>query len=65
LISDGKIVSRKSNATEYGWYDASTLKEPYRIEGKKTDRPGDRRTAWLKLPDVIIYPTGGGVGIGI
>ncbi len=62
LISDaGKIVGRA--IAEYGWYDASTLKEPYRIEGKKTMGLEIAEQLGWKLPDVIIYPTGGGVGI--
>jgi threonine synthase len=62
LISDaGRIVRRA--ITEYGWYDASTLKEPYRIEGKKTMGLEIVEQLDWKVPDVIIYPTGGGVGI--
>ncbi len=62
LISDaGKIVSRA--VKEYSWFDASTLKEPYRIEGKKTMGLEIAEQFDWKLPDVIIYPTGGGVGI--
>jgi threonine synthase len=62
LISDaGKIVGRA--IAEYGWYDASTLKEPYRIEGKKTMGLEIAEQLDWKVPDVIIYPTGGGVGI--
>ena len=62
LISDaGKIVGRA--IAEYGWYDASTLKEPYRIEGKKTMGLEIAEQFGWKVPDVIIYPTGGGVGI--
>src|SRR4030066_1013203 len=62
LISDaGKIVGRA--IAEYGWYDASTLKEPYRIEGKKTmGLEIGGRLNW-ELPDVIFYPAGGGVGL--
>jgi threonine synthase len=62
LISDaGKIVARA--VAEHGWFDASTLKEPYRIEGKKTmGLEIAEQFAW-QLPDVILYPTGGGVGI--
>jgi threonine synthase len=62
LISDaGGIVGRA--VTERGYYDVSTLKEPYRIEGKKTmGLEIAEQFAW-KLPDVIVYPTGGGVGI--
>jgi len=62
LISDaGKIVSRA--VKKYGWFDASTLKEPYRIEGKKTMGLEIAEQFDWKLPDVIIYPAGGGVGI--
>ncbi|MBR1390753.1 MAG: threonine synthase [Lachnospiraceae bacterium] len=62
LISDcGKIVAR--SVQEHGWYDASTLKEPYRIEGKKTMGLEIAEQFDWKLPDVILYPTGGGVGI--
>ena len=62
LISDaGKIVSRA--VKDYGWFDASTLKEPYRIEGKKTMGIEIAEQFDWELPDVIIYPTGGGVGI--
>jgi threonine synthase len=62
LISDcGKIVAR--SVSGHGWYDASTLKEPYRIEGKKTmGFEIAEQFAW-ELPDVILYPTGGGVGL--
>ena len=62
LISDaGKIVARA--VAEYGWFDASTLKEPYRIEGKKTMGLEIAEQFGWQLPDVILYPTGGGVGI--
>ena len=62
LISDaGKIVAQA--VTDYGWYDASTLKEPYRIEGKKTMGFELAEQFNWEMPDVIIYPTGGGVGI--
>lgn len=62
LISDcGKIVAR--SLQKNGWYDASTLKEPYRIEGKKTMGYEIAEQFRWKLPDVILYPTGGGVGI--
>ncbi len=62
LINDcGKIVGGGKDAT--GWYDVSTLKEPYRIEGKKT--MGLELAAQLgwTLPDAIFYPTGGGTGL--
>lgn len=62
LISDcGKIV--KKAVDKYGWYDVSTLKEPYRIEGKKTMGLEIAEQLNWKVPDVILYPTGGGVGI--
>lgn len=62
LISDAAaIVSRAVRA--YGWYDASTLKEPYRIEGKKTMGYEIAEQLQWDVPDVIVYPTGGGVGI--
>ena len=62
LISDaGKIVAKA--VADYGWFDASTLKEPYRIEGKKTMGFEIAEQLDWKLPDVILYPTGGGVGI--
>jgi len=62
LISDaGKIVGRA--IAEQGWYDASTLKEPYRIEGKKTMGYELAEQFGWDVPDVILYPTGGGVGL--
>jgi len=62
LISDaGKIVA--TAVADYGWFDASTLKEPYRIEGKKTMGLEIAEQFDWALPDVILYPTGGGVGI--
>lgn len=62
LISDaGKIVAQA--VADYGWFDASTLKEPYRIEGKKTMGIEIAEQFGWHLPDVILYPTGGGVGI--
>lgn len=62
LINDaGRIVS--SVKVEKGWFDLSTLKEPYRIEGKKTmGYEIAEQSAW-KLPNVIVYPTGGGTGL--
>ena len=62
LISDaGKMVAEA--VQKYGWYDASTLKEPYRIEGKKTMGLEIAEQFDWELPDVILYPTGGGVGL--
>jgi threonine synthase len=62
LISDcGKITERA--VAKHGWYNASTLKEPYRIEGKKTMGYEIAEQLGWRSPDVILYPTGGGVGI--
>lgn len=62
LISDaGKIVAQA--VADGGLYDASTLKEPYRIEGKKTMGLELAEQFDWQLPDVILYPTGGGVGL--
>lgn len=62
LISDaGKIVARE--VVDNGVYDASTLKEPYRIEGKKTMGLEIAEQLGWEMPDVILYPTGGGVGL--
>ncbi len=62
LISDaGKFVAGRKTAE--GWFDVSTLKEPYRVEGKKTMGFELAEQFGWKLPDVIIYPTGGGTGI--
>ena len=61
IADAGAIVKRA--VAEYGWYDASTLKEPYRIEGKKTMGFELAEQLGWHLPDVIIYPTGGGVGL--
>jgi threonine synthase len=62
LISDaGKLIAQ--GVKENGWFDASTLKEPYRIEGKKTMGLEIAEQLGWRLPDVVIYPAGGGVGI--
>jgi threonine synthase len=62
LISDcGKYVAERTDRE--GWYDVSTLKEPYRVEGKKTMGYELWEQFGGKLPDVILYPTGGGVGL--
>jgi threonine dehydratase len=62
LITDaGRRVA--AGREEYGWFDLSTLKEPYRVEGKKTmGYELAEQFAW-ELPQVIIYPTGGGTGL--
>src|SRR5262245_25808185 len=62
LITDcGKIVAERKSAE--GWFDVSTLKEPYRVEGKKTMGYELAEQFYWTLPDVIIYPTGGGTGL--
>ncbi len=62
LISDcGKIVASRKE-TE-GWFDISTLKEPYRVEGKKTMGYELAEQFDWELPEVVIYPTGGGTGL--
>jgi threonine synthase len=57
----GKLVGQ--GAKERGWFDLSTLKEPYRIEGKKTMGLELAEQLGWELPDVIFYPTGGGTGL--
>jgi threonine synthase len=62
LISDcGRIVAERKQ--QEGWFDISTLKEPFRIEGKKTMGYEVAEQLGWELPDAIIYPTGGGVGM--
>src|SRR5690348_5417068 len=62
LISDcAKMVA--AGAKTEGWFDVSTLKEPYRIEGKKTMGYELAEQMGWELPDAILYPTGGGVGL--
>ncbi|WP_422062353.1 threonine synthase [Sphingopyxis sp.] len=62
LIDDcGKLV--REGAAANGWFDLSTLKEPYRIEGKKTMGLELAEQFGWDLPDVIFYPTGGGTGL--
>lgn len=62
LITDcGKIVAARKDAE--GWFDVSTLKEPYRVEGKKTmGYELAEQCGWV-LPDAILYPAGGGTGL--
>jgi threonine synthase len=62
LITDcgAEIARRKENE---GWFDMSTLKEPYRVEGKKTLGYELAEQCDWRLPDVILYPTGGGTGL--
>ena len=62
LITDaGRLAAEKGAAL--GWYDVSTLKEPYRIEGKKTMAYELAEQMEWRWPDWIVYPTGGGTGL--
>jgi threonine synthase len=62
LISDcAKMVNERKQAE--GWFDISTLKEPFRVEGKKTMGYEVAEQLNWELPDAIFYPTGGGVGL--
>jgi threonine synthase len=62
LINDcGRLIAERKAAE--GWFDVSTLKEPYRVEGKKTMGYEIAEQLDWELPDVIIYPTGGGTGL--
>lgn len=62
LITDcGKEVARRKD--KEGWFDVSTLKEPYRLEGKKTLGFELAQQMDWELPDVVVYPTGGGTGL--
>jgi threonine synthase len=62
LITDcGAEIARRKD--KEGWFDLSTLKEPYRVEGKKTLGYELAEQLNWKLPDVILYPTGGGTGL--
>ena len=62
LISDAGRIVRERGPAE-GWFDVSTLREPYRAEGKKTMGLEIALQLEWKLPDVLVYPTGGGTGI--
>ena len=62
LITDcGKMVAERKAAA--GWFDVATLKEPYRVEGKKTMGYELAEQLGWELPDVVMYPTGGGTGL--
>jgi threonine synthase len=62
LINDcGRVIAERKVAES--WFDLSTLKEPYRVEGKKTMGYEIAEQLGWRLPDVIIYPTGGGTGL--
>ena len=62
LITDAGRVAAEAGAPR-GWYDVSTLKEPYRVEGKKTMAYEIAEQLGWEWPDWMIYPTGGGTGI--
>ena len=62
LINDAGRVVQEGKA-QHGWFDMSTLKEPYRLEGKKTMGIELAEDFDWRLPDVVIYPTGGGTGL--
>ncbi|HVG43990.1 MAG TPA: threonine synthase [Longimicrobium sp.] len=62
LITDC-AVRVAAGSREHGWFDLSTLKEPYRVEGKKTMGYEVAEQLGWTLPDVIVYPTGGGTGL--
>ncbi len=62
LITDcGRMVTEQK--VDKGWFDVSTLKEPYRVEGKKTMGYELAEQLGWELPDVVFYPTGGGTGL--
>jgi threonine synthase len=61
IATAGKVVG--GVAPELGWFDLSTLKEPYRLEGKKTMGLELAEQLGWTLPDVLLYPTGGGTGL--
>lgn len=64
LISDaGKLVAAAVREHPDDWTDVATLKEPYRIEGKKTMGFEIAEQLGWRMPDVVVYPTGGGVGL--
>ncbi len=62
LISDAAKLA-KADAAQHGWFDVSTFKEPYRPEGKKTMGLELAEAYGWEVPDVIIYPAGGGTGL--
>src|SRR5688572_17416140 len=61
IATAGKIVAKV--APHIGWFDLSTLKEPYRLEGKKTMGLELAEQQRWRMPDVLLYPTGGGTGL--
>ena len=61
IATAGKVVARA--APQLGWFDLSTLKEPYRLEGKKTMGLELAEQLGWTMPDILFYPTGGGTGL--
>jgi threonine synthase len=61
IATAGRVVGRV--APQIGWFDLSTLKEPYRLEGKKTMGIELAEQLEWSMPDVLLYPTGGGTGL--
>src|SRR5881628_122182 len=61
IANAGKVVT--TIAPQLGWFDLSTLKEPYRLEGKKTIGLELAAELGWRMPDVLLYPTGGGTGL--
>jgi threonine synthase len=61
IATAGRVVARV--APQVGWFDLSTLKEPYRLEGKKTMGLELAEQLDWSMPDVLLYPTGGGTGL--
>jgi threonine synthase len=62
LLHDAGVLARRAGQ-EHGWFDVSTLREPYRVEGKKTMGYEIVEQLDWRVPDIIFYPTGGGTGI--
>ncbi|GIS73441.1 MAG: hypothetical protein CM1200mP10_30180 [Candidatus Neomarinimicrobiota bacterium] len=67
MVLSGQTISEAAqamiNQKDEDWFDISTLKEPFRVEGKKTLGYEIAEQLGWSLPDVIIYPTGGGTGL--
>jgi threonine synthase len=63
LIGDAGAMIGRAVGSHQGWFDVSTLKEPYRVEGKKTMGLEIAEQLGWRAPDVLVYPTGGGVGL--
>src|SRR5438876_3728994 len=61
IATAGRVVARVS--PQLGWFDLSTLKEPYRLEGKKTIGLELAEQLEWRMPDILLYPTGGGTGL--